>query len=97
MKKLANAITEAGSKYGTRFKMCFIVENMEGMVQLKNLAESSGALDNPLFQDAIYTSDTVVCDCEGSIAREFLKLMPPKAGGSGLRLVPAKNTWKDFS
>lgn len=47
---MANAITEAGSKYGTRFKMCFIVENMEGMVQLKNLAESSGALDNPLFR-----------------------------------------------
>ena len=35
------------------------MENMEGMVQLKNLAESSGALDNPLFQDAV--SDLVAC------------------------------------
>lgn len=94
MEQLQKAIIQLTEKSEKPIKVCFIVEDRVGLTKLFNVASASQT--EPMFVNALYTSDSIICMNElDELDRDFMRIVPSKKN-NGYSIVPANNLWADF-
>lgn len=94
MEQLQKAISQYSEKCEKPIKVCYIVEDRNGLTKLFNLASTSQT--EPMFANALYTSDSIICMNElNELERDFMRIVQSKKS-DGYAIVPATNKWSVF-
>lgn len=94
MEQLQKAIAQYMEKGEKPIKVCYIVEDRNGLTKLFKIASTSQT--EPMFANALYTSDSIICMNElNELDRDFMRIIQSKKS-DGYSIVPATNKWADF-